>query len=102
MSNEDRQLLGPMSQEILGFKVCAGEKVPLPPTMDEVVAKTAEIWNDVFLDYCREAYLSFRDRLPNPPTPEQLRFIATLGRPPWWRFVARWRWGKRYEKAVKS
>lgn len=102
MSNEDRQLLGPLSQEILGIQVCADEKVPLPPTLDEVVAKTAEIWDGVLLDYCHESCVAFRDRLPDPLTPEQIRFALGLSRPPRWRFIARRRWRKRYEEAMRQ
>ena len=44
----------------------------------------------------------WRDRLPDAPTPEQLRFALGLSRPPWWRPVARWRWRKRNEKLLRD
>ncbi len=43
----------------------------------------------------------WKDCIPDTPTPEQLRFALALSRPPWWRFVARRRWRKRYEEAMK-
>lgn len=59
MSNEDRQLLGPLSLSIL---------------------RDSDAW---------------RDRIPETLTPEQLRFALGLGRPPWWRLVARWKYDRR-------
>ena len=56
MSNEPRQLLGPLSQSVL-----------------------RDCW---------------RDRTAGWPLPELQRAVVGMSKPPWWRFVARWKWRK--------
>ena len=56
MSDEPRQLLGPLSQSVL-----------------------RDCW---------------RDRTGNWSLPTIRKFVAGMSKPPWWRFVARWKWRK--------
>ena len=71
----------------------------MTPSAEKAICKTVDT---VLSDYARERYLSFCDRLPDTLTPEQLRFALGRSRPPWWRFVARWRWRKRNEKLLRD
>ena len=89
MSNEDRQLLGPWSQKILGIEVCADEKAPLPPGFEEAVGKAAAGFDEGYREFARGCLVA---GLPV----HKLGEWQWLVRPPWWRPFQR----RRYDKKI--